>query len=185
MKTNILCSCALGAPYSPAPAKINDAASYPILPSASSFPLHRSPPPLSLSSLHEKRECPQHRAHNYSHRIPECDPNGNSGSPRKMHLLIHESGSGGSGLLTRPERHGIVGRLAGRRPPGRVHRRHFEAVRGEGSQAFHRERGGVVIGEGAADLLRKIARRIQGSLPYTTRWNSSNGPAARLLKCGR
>ena len=102
-----------------------------------------------------------------------------------MHLLIHESGSGGSGLLTRPERHGIVGRLAGRRPPGRVHRRHFEAVRGEGSQAFHRERGGVVIGEGAADLLWKIERQIQGSLPYTTRWNSSNGPAARLLKCGR
>ena len=83
-----------------------------------------------------------------------------------MHLLIHESGGGG-GLLTRPERHGIVGRLAGRRPPGRVHRRHFEAVRGEGSQAFHRERGGVVIGEGAADLLWKIERQIQGSLPCT------------------
>ena len=80
-----------------------------------------------------------------------------------MHLLIHESG-GGSGLLTRPERHGIVGRLAGRRPPGRVHRRHFEAVRGEGPQAVHRERGGVVLGGGAADLLWKIERQI---LPCT------------------
>ena len=57
------------------------------------------------------------------------------------------------GLLTRSKRHGIVGRLAGRRPPGRVHRRHFEAVRGEGPQAVHRERGGVVLGGGAADPL--------------------------------
>ena len=84
-----------------------------------------------------------------------------------MHLLIHESGSGGGGLLTRPERHGIVGRLAGRRPPGRVHRRHFEAVRGEGPQAVHRERGGVVLGGGAADLLWKTENQIQGSLPRT------------------
>ena len=60
---------------------------------------------------------------------------------------------GGNDSLTRPERHGVVGGLAGRRPARRVHRRYLEAVRREGPQPVHRERGGVVVGEGAAEFL--------------------------------